>query len=109
MIGSSGIAGKRKFRGCRPTAARVEPTGAVGGEERLVVPGLQRLPIGRLNALPNGRINQAGDSHIGDGSGQCLELIGSQVTLAGGSALASSCNIPGVENSGSSGLVSLVQ
>jgi hypothetical protein len=59
--------------------------------------------------FPYGQINQAGSSHIGDGSGQCLELIGSQVTLAGGSALASSCNIPGVGNTGSSGIVSLVQ
>jgi hypothetical protein len=59
--------------------------------------------------FPNGQINQAGSSHIGDGAGQCLELIGSQVTLSGGSSLASSCNIPGVGSSGSSGLVSLVQ
>jgi Flp pilus assembly protein TadG len=59
--------------------------------------------------FPYGQINQAGSSHIGDGSGQCLELIGSQVTLSGGSALASSCNIPGVGNTGSSGIVSLVQ
>ena len=59
--------------------------------------------------FPYGQINQAGDSQIGDGSGQCLELIGSQVTLTGGSSLASSCNIPGVGTSGSSGLVSLVQ
>jgi Flp pilus assembly protein TadG len=59
--------------------------------------------------FPYGPINQAGSSSIGNGTGQCLELIGSQVTLAGGSSLASSCNIPGVGNSGSSGVVSLVQ
>jgi Flp pilus assembly protein TadG len=59
--------------------------------------------------FPYGQINQAGSSNIGDGSGQCLELIGSQVTLTGGSSLASSCNIPGVGTSGSSGIVSLVQ
>jgi hypothetical protein len=59
--------------------------------------------------FPYGPINQAGSSNIGDGSGQCLELVGSQVTLTGGSALASSCNIPGVGNAGWSGVVSLVQ
>ncbi|HWY17020.1 MAG TPA: pilus assembly protein TadG-related protein [Rhizomicrobium sp.] len=59
--------------------------------------------------FPYGPINQAGSSSIGDGSGQCLELLGSQVTLAGGSSLASSCNIPGVGATGFSGIVSLVQ
>ncbi|HWY17021.1 MAG TPA: hypothetical protein VNX86_17960 [Rhizomicrobium sp.] len=59
--------------------------------------------------FPYGHINQAGSSNIGDGTGQCLELIGSQVTLTGGSSLASSCSIPGVGTSGSSGIVSLVQ
>ncbi|HEV2365157.1 MAG TPA: pilus assembly protein TadG-related protein [Caulobacteraceae bacterium] len=41
--------------------------------------------------FPNGPVNLSGAATLGNGSGQCLELIGSQVTLAGGSAVASTC------------------
>ena len=41
--------------------------------------------------FPNGPVSFSGAAALGSGTGQCLELIGSQVTLAGGSALASTC------------------
>ncbi len=41
--------------------------------------------------LPTGAINLSGAASVGSGPGQCLMLIGSQVTLSGGSDLASSC------------------
>ena len=59
--------------------------------------------------FPYGAITLSGAANVANGSSGCLELIGSQVTLTGGSSLASSCNIPGVGTSGTSGLVSLVQ
>lgn len=58
--------------------------------------------------FPYGAITLSGAANVSNGSSGCLELIGSQVTLVGGSSLASSCNIPGVGTSGTSGLVSLV-
>lgn len=59
--------------------------------------------------FPYGAISLSGAATLGDGTGQCLMLIGSQVTLSGGSTVASNCNIPGQNGSGTSGLVALVQ
>jgi Flp pilus assembly protein TadG len=58
--------------------------------------------------MPYGPITLSGGASVGNGSGQCLEMIGSQVTLTGGSDLASSCNIPGSAGSGGA-TVALVQ
>jgi hypothetical protein len=59
--------------------------------------------------MPYGPVSLSGGASVGNGSGQCLELIGSQVTLSGGSDLASSCNIPGASGSGGGATVALVQ
>ena len=58
--------------------------------------------------MPYGPVSLSGGASVGNGSAQCLELIGSQVTLSGGSDLASSCNIPGAGASGGAS-VALVQ
>ena len=41
--------------------------------------------------FPNGPISMSGGANLGGGSGQCLQIIASQITLNGGSAAASSC------------------
>jgi hypothetical protein len=41
--------------------------------------------------FPNGTISLGGSASVGSGTGQCLELIGSQVTLTGGTTAASTC------------------
>ena len=41
--------------------------------------------------FPQGAISLSGGASVGGGSGQCLELIGTQVTLSGGTAAASNC------------------
>jgi hypothetical protein len=56
--------------------------------------------------LPNGPVSLSGSGTINNAGG-CLELIGSQVTLAGGSAATSTCS--GLGGSGSGISVSLVQ
>lgn len=56
----------------------------------------------------NGYFLTAGGNIIGSGVYTLAKCIASQVTLSGGSALASSCSIPGVGFTGS-GVVSLVQ
>ncbi|HEX4160122.1 MAG TPA: hypothetical protein VHY79_16785 [Rhizomicrobium sp.] len=59
--------------------------------------------------FPYGAITLSGAATLGNGPSQCLMLIGSQVTLSGGSAVASTCNIPGYSGNGSGGAVALVQ
>ncbi len=41
--------------------------------------------------FPNGPINLSGGAGISGGAGDCLQLIGSSVTLAGGSTAATTC------------------
>ena len=41
--------------------------------------------------MPNGPITVSSASSLGGGSGQCLELIGSQVTVSSASAVGSTC------------------
>jgi hypothetical protein len=57
--------------------------------------------------FPGGPITLSGAGNVGNGTGQCLELIGSTITLAGGSALASSCI--GLGGAMLGGAVALVQ
>ncbi len=57
--------------------------------------------------FPIAPITLSGAGSVGNGAGQCLELIGSTITLSGGSALASTC--AGLAGSSSGGLVVLVQ
>ena len=42
--------------------------------------------------LPYGRFTLSGGSSVGNGTGQCLELIGSQVTQTGGTTVATTCS-----------------
>jgi hypothetical protein len=57
--------------------------------------------------FPSAPITMSGAGNVGNGAGQCLELIGSTITLSGGSALASTC--AGLAGSSSGGQVVLVQ
>ena len=41
--------------------------------------------------FPNGPINMSGGASLGSGAGQCLQIVGSQISLNGGSTAASSC------------------
>jgi hypothetical protein len=51
----------------------------------------------------------SGGASVGNGTGQCLEVIASQVTLSGGTALATTCTGLGGGSSSSSAAVVLVQ
>ena len=57
--------------------------------------------------FPSGPVALSGAGNVGNGAGQCLELIGTTITLTGGSALASTCSGIGAGSSG--GKVVLVQ
>ena len=51
--------------------------------------------------FPTGALTLSGAASVGNGVGQCLMFIGSQVSLVGGSTLASSCSGLGGTSSGS--------
>ncbi|MDR3507432.1 MAG: pilus assembly protein TadG-related protein [Caulobacteraceae bacterium] len=55
--------------------------------------------------FPNGPVTLSGGASVGNGAGQCLELVGSQITLTGGTTLASNC----IASTSSSSTVKLVQ
>jgi hypothetical protein len=62
--------------------------------------------------LPHGPLTLSGGASVGNGTGQCLEMIASQISLAGGTALASSCTGVGgttVSASGTTTPIVLVQ
>jgi Flp pilus assembly protein TadG len=48
---------------------------------------------------PNGTISLGGGASVGNGPNQCLELVGSQVTLTGGTTAASTCISGGTTSS----------
>ncbi|MFA8385128.1 MAG: TadE/TadG family type IV pilus assembly protein [Pelagibaca sp.] len=56
--------------------------------------------------FPNGPITASGGASASGGSGGCLQLIGSEITLSGGTSLASECDIP---QSGGSGRVVILR
>lgn len=57
--------------------------------------------------FPIAPITLSGAGNVGNGAGQCLELVGLTISLSGGSALASTCT--GLAGSASGGQVVLVQ
>jgi Flp pilus assembly protein TadG len=89
--------------------AVIGPTTSSNVGTAVMTEGATNTTISGAFYFPYGAISLSGAASVGNGTGQCLEVIGKQVTLTGGATLASSCNIPGVGTSGVSGLVSLVQ
>ncbi|MDE2200036.1 MAG: hypothetical protein KGJ41_13545 [Rhodospirillales bacterium] len=78
-----------------PTAASGNTAGTVfaGGASGTSLSGAFYSPIGNISL--------SGSAGVGSGSGQCLELIGSQVAMSGGSAVASTCaGLGGFSNTG---------
>ncbi len=57
--------------------------------------------------FPYGPVSLGGGASVGNGTGQCLELIGTQVSLTGGTTLASTCSGLGGGTSGSSTVASV--
>ncbi|HEY3777447.1 MAG TPA: pilus assembly protein TadG-related protein [Rhizomicrobium sp.] len=94
--------------GSTQNIAVIGPTSSSNTGSAVFTEGSTNTTIQGAFYMPYGNLSMSGAASVGNASGQCLELIASQVSLSGGSALASSCSIPGVGISGS-GVVSLVQ
>ena len=83
--------------------AVVGPASATGGAA--LTEGASNASISGAFYFPKGPISLSGGASIGNGAGQCLTLIGTQISLSGGTTAASSC----ISSGGSSSSVALVQ
>jgi hypothetical protein len=86
-----------------PTSVSANP-----GAGALFTEGSSGTTITGAFYLPNGPVSMSGSGTINNGGG-CLELIGSQITLGGGSAATSTCTGLGGGSSGSTSSIALVQ
>ena len=67
----------------------VGPASSTGGAT--FAEGASNTSLSGAFYFPQGAISLSGGASVGGGTGQCLELIGTQVTLSGGTAAASNC------------------
>ncbi len=67
------------------------PTTSTNSAGAIFAEGSSNTSLSGVFYLPYGPVTLSGAANVGNSSGQCLELIGSQVSLTGGSALASTC------------------
>lgn len=79
-------------------------TGSIGTAGALFAEGASGTSLSGAFYFPKGPISLGGGASVGNGTGQCLELIGSQISLTGGTTAASSCTGLG----GTSGTASVV-
>jgi hypothetical protein len=106
--GYSSVALTAPTSGSTQNLAVVGPTSTSNAGTAVFTEGASNTSVSGAFYFPNGAVSLSGAASLGNGSGQCLELIGSQISLSGGSALGSICTIPGSLASNQS-LVSLVQ
>ena len=71
--------------------AIIGPTSSTNTAGALFTEGASGTSVSGAFYLPNGSVTLSGGASVGSGAGQCLELIGAQVSLSGGAVLASSC------------------
>ncbi|MDR3513728.1 MAG: hypothetical protein P4L73_18990 [Caulobacteraceae bacterium] len=69
----------------------IGPTSTANTAGAAFAEGASNTSLSGAFYFPNGPVTLSGGSSVGSGSGQCLELIGSQVTLTGGTTAASTC------------------
>lgn len=77
----------------------IGPTSSTNTAGATFTEGASGTSLSGVFYFPNGTISLGGGASIGSGSGQCLELIGSQVTLTGGTTAASTCISGGANSS----------
>jgi hypothetical protein len=76
-----------------------------GGRGAHFTQGASNTTLSGLFYLPVGAVRLDGSANVGSGAGECLQLIGKEVALAGGSMLATTC----VSGSTTGGRVVLVR
>jgi Flp pilus assembly protein TadG len=81
--------------------AVIGPTSSARTGGALFAGGASGVSVSGVFYVPYGSLQMSGGAGLGDGSGACLELIAKDVTLSGGTALASTCT--GLGGTGSDG------
>ena len=74
----------------------VGPASNTGGA--LFAEGASNTSLSGAFYFPQGSVSLSGGASVGGGAGQCLELIGTQVSLSGGTTAASNCVSGGAGN-----------
>ncbi|TDR84531.1 pilus assembly protein TadG-related protein [Enterovirga rhinocerotis] len=105
--GYSRVALTAPTTGATANLAVVGPTGGSRAGASFTQGGSGTSLSGALY-FPKGPITLSGGASIGDGSGQCLQIIGSLISLSGGTAAASECLGSG-SSGGGAGTPVLVQ
>jgi hypothetical protein len=70
----------------------IGPTSSTNTAGATFAEGASNTSLSGVFYVPNGPITLSGGSSVGNGTGQCLELIGSQVTQTGGTTIATTCS-----------------
>jgi hypothetical protein len=86
--------------------AVIGPTSSSNTAAAVLTAGASNTSVSGVFYFPYGQVSLSGGASLGSGTGQCLELIGSEITLSGGTAVGTTCS--GLGGGGSS-LVMLVQ
>jgi hypothetical protein len=87
----------------------IGPTSSTNTAGATFAEGANNTSMSGAFYLPYGAFMLSGGASVGNGTGQCLEVIASQVSLTGGTALASSCSGLGGSSTSSSASALLVQ
>ena len=85
------------------------PTSSSNTNGAILTAGATGADVSGAFYFPYGAISFGGGASMGNGTSQCLMLIGSQITMTGGTAVGSTCSIPGYSGGGATGTVALVQ
>jgi hypothetical protein len=70
----------------------IGPTSSTNTAGATFAEGASNTSLSGVFYVPYGPVTLSGGSSVGNGTGQCLEVIGSQVTQTGGTTLASTCS-----------------
>jgi Flp pilus assembly protein TadG len=71
--------------------------------------GASNTSLSGVFYFPDGAITLGGGASVGGGTGQCLELVATALTLSGGSAVGSDCVVAGGASGGAANSIKLVQ
>lgn len=72
--------------------AVIGPTSSTRTGGAMFGQGASGVSVSGVFYIPNGPLALAGGAGVGDGNGACLELVAKDITLSGGTALASTCS-----------------
>jgi hypothetical protein len=84
--------------GATAKIAIIGPTSGSAGAT--MTQGATHTQVSGAFYFPVGPITMSGGAKIGDGAGECLQLIGSYISMSGGTAATSACIANTATNSG---------